>query len=313
MLYWRVGPLDTEPSVEYEHIRLYSQSRTPATFLSFPPTHLLLCSTPLLLHSSPISGVVSRPRRQSKRIPAKRQGRKRKTEETSVKSKKHSEKASSPFFHSRTRKWRIWCGVRSRCWGVFCIVRVYALYFVFCILYERICLSFLLFIFAILLMYIWSSILFSSTCNFLISLPTHTFPLFLSSSSFYLILTPLPPPPPSLAHSHILSLTHTSSSSHMIKHTYSHSHTPPHPLTWSNTLTHFHLFTQALCTNCEMEDLNIMNNALGGEPALKDSALFLPGGTVKRKNSSGVKCCVNYVITQTHYVIYMMLWRISEC
>ena len=39
------------------------------------------------------------------------------------------------------------------------------------------------------------------------------------------------------------------------------------------------LFYQVLCANCEIEDLNIMNNALGGEPALKDEALFLLGGT----------------------------------
>lgn len=35
---------------------------------------------------------------------------------------------------------------------------------------------------------------------------------------------------------------------------------------------------EVLCANCEIEDLNIMNTALGGEPAVKDGALFLVGG-----------------------------------
>ena len=35
---------------------------------------------------------------------------------------------------------------------------------------------------------------------------------------------------------------------------------------------------EILCGNCELEDLNIMNNAMGGEPATKDEALFTAGG-----------------------------------
>ena len=48
---------------------------------------------------------------------------------------------------------------------------------------------------------------------------------------------------------------------------------PPFP---SLHLPHSHL--QVLCSNCDMEDLNIMISALGGEPALKDQELFLLKG-----------------------------------
>lgn len=146
-------------------------------------------------------------------------------------------------------------------------IRTHAYFFVFCTLCENLsvvlCFTFFPYAFYdfIFLYFLLPQILFTF-CQ--LHIPTS----FYLSSSFSLFSCPSP-----------LPCTHAPFASSR-PYTYTYKHPPTHTHTLTDTHIYTLSYTQALCTNCEMEDLNIMNNSLGGEPALKDQALFLPGGEV---------------------------------